>query len=301
MISYTETGQCSPVQPFDFSKSLDAVWGFNQMIGDPIPPSNKVVKVMNVEGKPYGVEVKSIGFVEEPHLEYRFFADESIGDTTRSLLSHRMNAFLGLEEDLAPFYEIAQTDTAFSPVVGRLYGYHPLKFSTPFEAACWAILIQRNLVPIASKMRLSILQAFGSGMEIEGTTYGAFPEADQLAQVSLGELIDCLGDEKKAENIANAAKAFAQIEESWLLGADFHHVENWLHNLSGIGFSSATMILTQGLGRMNRASFTDKRLLSAVHKVYGKSFCREDIPKLAELYGPWQGYWALYLSQFVAR
>jgi DNA-3-methyladenine glycosylase II len=206
-----------------------------------------------------------------------------------------------LEDDLNPFYEAALQDPSFSVVVMRLFGYHPLKFLTPFEAACWAILTQRNLIPLAVKMRHSIVQAYGGGISIEDVSYRTFPEPERLAKVPENEFVDCLGDEKRAGQILKAAQAFSTIEESWLLSADFVRVENWLHNLQGIGFSSATMILIQGLGRMEQASYTDKKLLSAVAKVYGKSIAREDVPKLAAQYGKWQGYWASYLSHFSAK
>ena len=47
-------------------------------------------------------------------------------------------------------------DRPFAPVVRKLYGYHQVKFLTPFENACWAILTQRNPVPAAKEIKRAL-------------------------------------------------------------------------------------------------------------------------------------------------
>ena len=61
--------------------------------------------------------------------------------------------------------------------------------------------------------------------------------------------------------------------------------------------SSATFIMVRGLGRMEYIPLTETRLLEAASKVYGhgKELGREELKRLAERYGIWQGYWAHYL------
>ncbi len=56
----------------------------------------------------------------------------------------RLGFYLSLQDDLRPFYAIADADPDFAPVARGLYGFQQVKFLTPFEHLCWAILTQRT-------------------------------------------------------------------------------------------------------------------------------------------------------------
>ena len=55
----------------------------------------------------------------------------------------------GADDDLQPFYALAEADPPFWALVQRLYGYHQVRFFTPFENTCWAILGQRTPFAVA--------------------------------------------------------------------------------------------------------------------------------------------------------
>lgn len=55
-----------------------------------------------------------------------------------------LSGFLSLNDDLAPVYEAARDDPVFTQIVDTLYGLHHVRFSIPFEAACWTALSQQT-------------------------------------------------------------------------------------------------------------------------------------------------------------
>ena len=104
-------------------------------------------------------------------------------------------------------------------------------------------------------------------------------------------------NDRRTEYLLAIARAFSEVKEEFLKTAPDEEVEAWLRNIKGIGEWSATFIMVRGLGRMERVPLTETRLFEAASKVYGhgKELSREELKRLAERYGQWQGYWAHYL------
>jgi DNA-3-methyladenine glycosylase II len=241
-------------------------------------------------------------------LQYQLYSTTPIELDTQRLIEDRMRFFLSLDDPLADFYALARTDEPFWALVQRIYGLHQVKFLTPFEIAAWAVLTQRLPIAIARNLKQALKAAYGSCMEINGVVHTAFPEAAQLITVSPDELTRIIKNERKVEYLMAVTRAFYQVDEQFLRSGPYQEVEDWLLNIKGIGDWSAHFILIRGLGRVERLGLTpntmyEKALLEAVSRVYtpGKSVEGEDILRLAQPYGDWQGYWAYYLRAGVGR
>src|SRR5207248_9144213 len=130
-----------------------------------------------VEGQVIGFQLMSTGTVDAPELQCTLFSEQPISEKIKSAALDRITFFLSLHDDLRPFYQIASNDTDFAPSVQELYGYHQVKFLTPFENACWAVLTQRNPMNMSQRMKQALIEAYGGSIDIQGTVYHAFPEA----------------------------------------------------------------------------------------------------------------------------
>src|SRR5260370_16699582 len=174
-----ETGTLTPTPPFDFDKSLQFLGIFGPTDNGQRVSSHSLTKAITVDGQTVVSQLTPKGTIEEPLLEYTLFSAQAITETTRTGVVDRMTFFLSLTDDLQPFYHIGREDPDFAPIIDHLYGYHQVKFLTPFENACWAVLTQRNPMNIAQKMKQALIERFGSSLVVNSTTYWPFPQPIQ--------------------------------------------------------------------------------------------------------------------------
>lgn len=297
MARYTADGVVHPVPPFDFGRSLAFLDAFAPARGEQVLGERALTKAVAVGGGAVAFRLRSTGGVDRPALAYTLFSDRPIDPARRRAAVDRLTFFLSLSDDLGPFYAIARDDPDFAPVLGRLHGYHQVKLLTPFENACWAVLTQRTPMVVAGAAKQALVRAYGHCLEVDGEAHSAFPEAAALATVLEDELAAEVRNARKGRYLAAVARAFAQVEEAWLRTAPYDAVEAWLRAIDGLGPWSAGFVLLRGLGRMERAPLTDRGLADAAARVYGDAppMTAQRLGRLAERYGPWQGYWAHYL------
>ena len=87
-------------------------------------------RVVSIGGEPVFFRVRDVGTGEELGLECTLYA-ESLTDELVYATQDRIRFFLSLDDDLTPFYTLAQGDPIFSEVVQSLHGYHAFKVSDP--------------------------------------------------------------------------------------------------------------------------------------------------------------------------
>ncbi|MBA3874351.1 MAG: DNA-3-methyladenine glycosylase 2 family protein [Anaerolineae bacterium] len=291
------TGTLCPIGPFEFNHALRFLAKFRPMMGQQTIEDEGLTKAFYVDGKIALFNVKSVGTPDAPEMRYSIWSEEKLTADEQKKAEDEITFFLSLSDDLRPFYQLAETDPQFMPVVGKLYGYHQVKFSlTAFENACWAILSQRNQWSIALAMKVRMAETFGSSIKVDGETHLAFPLASQLADLEADQLNEVVRNTRKTECLLSAAKAFATVDESWLREAPYEQAESWLLEIKGIGAWSASFVLLRGLGRMDHVPLDEKALLEATKRVYGRDdLTHADVQKLGEHYGEFAGYWAHYV------
>lgn len=291
------TGTLAATPPFNFAHSLAFLNGFSPMQGEQAIGDDTLTKAVIIADRPIAFAVRAAGTMEQPQLAYTLYADAPLDAALARAALERIAFFLGLADDLRPFYAIGATDPAFVPVIARLYGYHQAKFLTPFENACWAILTQRNPIPQARRAKEVLIARYGDAVTVAGRRYTAFPEAPRLAATSPDDLAGLVGNTRRASYLHAAASAFATVDEGWLRAGPWAEVEHWLRDIKGIGAWSAAFILIRGLGRMEHLPLGEERLAAIVSRRYpvGAPATDEALARCAAPYGPWQGYWAQYL------
>jgi DNA-3-methyladenine glycosylase II len=294
---YQEVGTLTPTPPFDFDKSLQFLGIFGPTKNEQTVSTQSLTKAISFNGQTVVFQLTSIGTTENPSLEYTLFSADPFSKATKNAVVERITFFLSLKDDLAPFYRIGREDADFTPIIEHLHGYHQVKFLTPFETACWAVLTQRNPMKIAQKTKQALVERYGNSFEVNESVYWAFPELFQIAVVDESELLKVIRNDRRTEYLIAIARAFSEVDEEFLKSAPDEEVEMWLRNIKGIGEWSATFIMVRGLGRMERVPLTETRLIKAASKVYGRGeeLSRNDLKRLTDKYGPWQGYWAHYI------
>ena len=292
---FLDQGKLHPTSPFDFDKSLNFLKIFTPSQNEQLISGRSLTKAISIKGQAFIFRIKSVGTIDRPVLEYILLSEHPISEDQKYSALDRASFFLSLYDNLQSFYEAAANDLHFNPVIRRLYGYHQVKFLTPFENACWAVLTQRLPVLLAKRMKDLLVQTYGAPIQTQTSLMRSFPEPSQLSLENVKHLAKLLGNPQKAAYLHYLARAFHEVDEDFLRHAPYDQVQKWLQDIKGIGTWSATFILIRGLGRMERVPATDRRLIHAASRFYGQEVDRT-IPQIADQYGSWQGYWAHYLK-----
>ena len=288
------TGHLTSVQPFAFGKSRAFIDGFPPIRGEQSRAGLSLTRGVMVAGRPVVFRLAEAG----SGLQYQIWSESAAPlEPLRPAIEDRLRFYLSLEDALEPFYAIGRQDAAFAPLVESLYGFHQVKFMTPFENAVWAVLTQRTPMTRARRMKAALIASHGATPTVDGQSYPIFPQADQLAGLTEPELAERIGHAQKAAYLANVIAAFARIDEPWLRTAPTLEVDAWLRSIPGIGPWSACFILIRGLGRMDATLDAGEELSRAVGAIYfaGRPATAREIAALAAPYGPMQGYWTYYL------
>jgi DNA-3-methyladenine glycosylase II len=292
MALFTVTQYLQPLPPFDFSQSLAFLGMFTPTKNDQTLTGQLLTRAFMIDRQVVACQVTFMGTIDEPKLCCTLLSEQSITNSVQQAAFEWVALYLSLDDDLRPFYAIAESDPCFTPILRQLYGLHQVRFPTPFENACWAILTQRTPMPAAQMMKQSLIERFGGSMVIGNHRYDAFPSADSMASASETELEALLNNHRKAEYICAASRAFSQFDEPSLRTGDYDTVEKSLLAIKGIGPWSASFVMLRGLGRMERIPLGEGRLNEVFARVYGPL---AKIEAVAAQYGQYQGYWAHYL------
>lgn len=290
-------GNLRATPPFDFTKSLDYLRQFPPPALDLAVDDDSFLKAFRVQGQTLLSRVCNGGIAGETSLKYVIFSDKEVSKDLEPVFLDRLQSFLSLDDDLRQFYSMAEQDPRFWPIVEDLFGYHPVRFQSPFETAVWAILSQRNRMATARNMYRRLVRRFGYEAELDGITYWAFPEPQDIAGCSEGDVAVVARNLRRGEFLIDAARAFALVAPGFLATAEYAEVEAWLLGINGIGPWSASFILLRGLGRGQTVPLPDRGVLEALSRLYGEgvTLSAEEVIRIGQNYHPWQGYWAHYL------
>ena len=294
---YFFEGTLKPVAPFDFSKSLEFLSDFGPTRNEQEVRSGTFTKAFQAKGNTVAFEVTDNGTIENPKLEFTAYSEVNFNNEIKELVADRIGFFLSLPDNLKEFYDIAKKDECIQPAIKEFYGHKQVKFMTPFEIACWAILAQRIPMAVARKMKENIVKKLGGQIRVKGVEYFSFPEPANMVAAS-AVLPQLVPNERKAKYLSDVSDAFSKVNEHWLRVAPYDEVHDWLTDIKGIGDWSANFIMIRGLGRMEQLSNIEPQLALDVARIYAgkdEQMNNEEVCQIAEKYGKWKGYWAYYL------
>ncbi|HTV72844.1 MAG TPA: hypothetical protein VME66_03945 [Candidatus Acidoferrales bacterium] len=290
------TGTLQPPSPYDFRATLAFAESFAPGAGEQRLAGGRFTQAVTADGHAVGFSITSRGTVEEPLLAYELFAEHHVLHDTLAAARERIAFSLSIDDDLHPFYERASVDPPMAHLTQAVYGFHHVKFMTPFENACHGILAQRTPMAVMRRRKDALVARFGGATNIAGVLYRAFPNAQQLSAAPHEKLAQTIEHAVQARRLLACAHAFAAVDEAWLRTAPVYEVEQWLLGIEGIGPWTAAFVLIRGLGRMEYAAPVDEALIDAYRDVYARpGATAADVRRAADAYGPLQGHWAFYL------
>ena len=287
-----------PVPPFNFELTAGYHTYFQSRYGTDTMEDSVYRRLLDLDDKLVLASVRSIGTLEAPELALELQGPELSPDDVESA-TDRVSWLLGVDQGLAPFYELGRADQAMAGLVEQFYGLHLPHTASVFEALVLAVLGQQISTSVARIIRTLLIETFGPSAEFDGETYYAFPRPASIRASSPAELHTMKLTQRKSEYVHGLAGSaldpemgLERLEEL----TDREIVEK-LVALRGVGMWTAQWALIRAVGRPDALPLGDLALRRVVSRLFmdGEDVNDAKVEEIAQRWSPYRTYATVYL------
>lgn len=204
-----------------------------------------------------------------------------------------------LDNDLTPFYEMANTDPLLKIPAQKFYGLRVIGIPDLFEALCWGVLGQQINLAFAYSLKRQFVESFGDSIEWNGKKYWVFPPYERIAQLEPTDLAAIKMTVKKSEYIIGIARLMAcgELSKEQLMKMNFKEAEKSLIKIRGIGPWTANYVLMRCLGFQTAFPIDDVGLINSIKTLrnMNQKPTKEEILALSIPWKNWESYATFYL------
>jgi DNA-3-methyladenine glycosylase II len=268
--------------PFDFDESSRFLAEWMPAAGAVTGPRVAYAFCSEVDWQPLAVSVSP-----DPGGGVRARTSRPVGAEGRDEIARTFS----LDVDGTAFVEVAQRD----PVIGRLQaqrrGLRPVCFWSTWEAAAWAVLVQRTSAVQTSNVRRRLIAELGSPVTLDGVELRAFPSPAQLLERRDRLEVPIV----KRQWLCDLAEAALEgvLDASRLRALSADKAMDELRELDGIGPFSAALIVARGAGHPDMFTTAEPRLAHRMAEAYGPLEPSAAVAR-AEAWRPFRS-WASFL------
>ena len=292
-------GHLHPVPPFEFEYCRRFVQ--EQALAD-IDASQPHTLAFVMPWGAVGVLVtlRSLGKVESPLVLAQIQSPLPLTESEQNQIHNTSRFRFGMDEDIQPLYTLGWDDDPFADILDEWYGYHQVKFASPFAAACWGWLREQGGLAAGAKMWANLL-TLGPGQAYETNQLHAFPNAAQLVAAGPEQLGSLLFDAALGSGLWELARAFpGSAIAGEPAGPPSPHtlsaIQSWLTEECRLTPAARHQLLSGGLGLMDTLELPPEQILAIAQQIYGADLQLEALQKMMARYESWQGYWYHYLG-----
>lgn len=292
------TASIKPVAPFNFELTAGYHTYFQSRYGTDTMEDGVYRRLLDLDDKLVLASVRSIGTLDAPELVLELQGPELSPDDVESA-TDRVSWLLGVDQGLAPFYELGRADQAMAGLVEQFYGLHLPHTASVFEALVLAVLGQQISTSVARIIRTLLIETFGPSAEFDGETYYAFPRPASIWASSPAELHTMKLTQRKSEYVHGLAGSaldpemgLERLEEL----TDREIVEK-LVALRGVGMWTAQWALIRAVGRPDALPLGDLALRRVVSRLFmdGDDVNDAKVEEIAQRWSPYRTYATVYL------
>jgi len=292
------TASIKPVAPFNFELTAGYHTYFQSRYGTDTMEDGVYRRLLDLDDKLVLASVRSIGTLDAPELALELQGPELSPDDVESATG-RVSWLLGVDQGLAPFYELGRADQAMAGLVEQFYGLHLPHTASVFEALVLAVLGQQISTSVARIIRTLLIETFGPSAEFDGETYYAFPRPASIWASSPAELHTMKLTQRKSEYVHGLAESaldpemgLERLEEL----TDREIVEK-LVALRGVGMWTAQWALIRAVGRPDALPLGDLALRRVVSRLFmdGEDVNDAKVEEIAQRWSPYRTYATVYL------
>ena len=292
------TANIKPVAPFNFELTAGYHTYFQSRYGTDTMEDGVYRRLLDLDDKLVLAKVRSVGTVDAPDLSMELQGTE-LGTEDVDLAKSRVSWLLGVDQDLAPFYELGRADTAMAGLVEEFYGLHVPHTATVFEALILAVLGQQISTKVARIIRILLIETFGPSAEFDGETHYAFPKPKTIWASSPDELHTMKLTQRKSEYVHGLAgmalDTAVKLEQMGEL-TDKEIIDK-LTSLRGVGIWTAQWALIRALGRPDALPLGDLALRRIISRLFtgGSDVDDAQVKDIAQRWSPCRTFATVYL------
>lgn len=292
------TTSIKPLAPFDFELTAGYHTYFRGRYGTDSLEGEIYRRLLDLGDRLALVSVRSTGSIADPELSIEV-RGEDLSPRDAANAAKQVMWVLGGQQDLAPFYALAEGDPALSTIVNHFYGLHLPHTATVFEALVLAILGQQIATAVARIVRTLLIEAYGLSQTFDDAVHYAFPRPEALNSASVADLRQLKLSQRKAEYVRGIATA-ALDGSGWLEslpGLPDEEVVRRVTELRGVGHWTAQWVLVRGLGRADAFPSGDLALQRAISRLYfnGEKLSAGQIQEYSRRWSPFRSYATAYM------
>ncbi|MDN5858218.1 MAG: DNA-3-methyladenine glycosylase 2 family protein [Pseudonocardia sp.] len=217
-----------------------------------------------------------------------------LGDVDVEAARSQLARLLSLDVDGTGFAAAGRRDPVVGDLQQRYPGLRPVGFWSPYEAATWAIIGQRQRITQAARVKQRIAEEHGETVELDGRRLAAFPAPGVLREV---DAIDGVSARKLPwlHAVADAALD-GTLDGTRLRSLDAAVALAQLRELPGIGPFAAELVLVRGALHPDLFPTHERRLHAEMAAAYHLSDpTLEELDRIADTWRPFRSWVGLLL------
>ncbi|MGM0589854.1 MAG: DNA-3-methyladenine glycosylase family protein [Bacteroidota bacterium] len=293
------SGSFKPIAPYRFDLFVHHLKRFTPLRNDHRWSNNTLTTAFRTAGTTIAMNLEApqpADITDPKEIHCTLVSKDPMEQEALEDVVHQAQQWLGIDEDLAPFYDLAESDPVMQPITKQLEGLRHVKCITPFEALCWGLIRTHLPKPKRIRARQLLMELVGDFINLNGVTYRTFPEPHDLLEGAPRDIVTVTGSADLTDYLRAAARHF---DTQGTPSPDDSNLISTLTSINGVTRRVALFTIRYGLGLGYEIDFADNGLRDALTKYYGQhsNLTEADVRDIADEYGDWKHYWAYYLTQ----
>jgi len=290
--------QINPAPPFDFELTIWYHAYSRSHLGENLLEGGVYKDLVEVNGSPRLVSVRSTGNVNSPGLEVEVLGDD-VEEVDAQEAARKIASTLGITTKLEEFYSAAQQDPVLKIITMDLYGLHPTLSASVFEALVYAITAQQIASNVARLIRSLLMERYAPKLSVDGHVYYTFPGPEAILAAGMEGLRNAKLSTRKAEYILDIASKVASgslaLESMDHLSAE--EVEKQLVQLRGVGKWTSQWLQIRAMGRPDACPAGDLALQRIISRSYldGQPISESEVEEFSKRWSPHRSLATSYL------
>jgi DNA-3-methyladenine glycosylase II len=238
---FTET--IKPIPPYSFELSVRKPAGWPWLAFEEVYENEVLWTAVRVDATIIGLRLKSTGTTRSPSVMCDVFSSQKLSKEQKQLIARRLRRYVGADEDISGFYQMARKDPILRGTARRFYGMRDT-MSDLFPSLVLATTLQMAPINRSQQMMNLLVKYYGDTASFDGKGVALWPPTERIAKASERDLQKKCKLGYRAKNLKAIAQAlvkgFPDMEE--LAAMTPEDAKARLMELRGIGEYSVGIV-----------------------------------------------------------